>query len=75
MPAYQASMAYECAKLTVGEDVIIKASTTKSDDLIKIDRSLYLISKVKNGWKVFYCEPGKKAAIINIQNISGLRRC
>lgn len=72
MPAYQVSMGYDHSKLTVGEDVIIKAHG-ESLKLTEINRPLYLIVKNKNVWKVFYYEPGKESIIINLETIPGLQ--
>jgi hypothetical protein len=73
MPAYQASMAYDNAKLAAGEDVIIKFIDTGSDKLTNVSRPVYLIVKNKNDWGISYYEPGKEAVPFNFQNIPGLK--
>jgi len=72
MPVYQDAMAYDHAKLAIGEDVIVKIDNEKLK-LEKVNRPLYLIVKNKKTWSVFYYEPEQKPKRINLENIPGLQ--
>lgn len=73
MPAYQASMTYENAKLTIGEDVIIKLTDAGLEKSTIVNRPLYLITKNKSNWEIYFYEPGKGQVSFDFQNIPGLK--
>lgn len=73
LPAYQAAMKYNHAKLAKGEDLVIKTGSEPDPKFSDIKRPLYLIEKRANAWNLMYYEPRKKATKIELEMIPGLQ--
>lgn len=74
LPAYQILLKKKDAQLTLGEDVIVTRQEDKTILMKHSSKPLYLITKNKNSWNIWYYSPGKKRTPIDIELIAGLQK-